>query len=60
MADRDRNTRFFHQYTIQRRRRNAISTLKIDDDWVMDEVILKDHVWSYFNDVFNVNAFTGL
>lgn len=56
----ERNTWFFHQTTIQRRRRNVISALKFGDAWCMNEETMRARVWSFYNKIFNGNACTCL
>ncbi|GKU90588.1 hypothetical protein SLEP1_g4569 [Rubroshorea leprosula] len=47
-----RNTSFYHTSTIVRRNRNRIATLKIDDNWVDDDMQLRSHVRSFFQEIF--------
>ncbi|GKV47795.1 hypothetical protein SLEP1_g54657 [Rubroshorea leprosula] len=48
----DRNTSFYHTSTIVQRNRNRITTLKIDDNWVDDDMQLRSHVRSFFQELF--------
>ncbi|CAN1318107.1 LINE-1 retrotransposable element ORF2 protein [Linum perenne] len=49
----DRNTRFFHLSTIQRRRRNDITRLKRDDGvWIDEPREVKNHVKNFFHKLF--------
>lgn len=49
----DKNTKFFHQKTLQRRQRNIISRLKNDEEqWVEDEVELSQLFEQYFQKLF--------
>ncbi|GMI74429.1 hypothetical protein HRI_001112200 [Hibiscus trionum] len=53
IAKGDRNTRFFHVSTIQRRRRNTIKALKVDANrWSYDHQELKSHAMDYFRKLF--------
>ena len=41
----ERNTKFYHTKTINRRQKNKIRKLRNGDgDWIENEDILKDHV----------------
>ena len=45
----DRNTAFFHQKAIERRRRNRVGMVKNNvGQWIHDEADIKSHVVSYF------------
>lgn len=49
----DKNTKFFHATTIQRRQRNKISMLQDDNQaWVRDPKILKMMTTGYFSHLF--------
>jgi hypothetical protein len=53
----DRNTAYFHKYASDRRRRNKINRLqKEDGTWVVSQEQLKDHVTSYFFNLFSSTA----
>ncbi|GJW45390.1 cytochrome P450 [Tanacetum coccineum] len=44
----DENSRFFHDMINNRRNRSRINGLNIHGDWVLDPVIIKNHVYDYF------------
>lgn len=49
----DKNTRFFHQSTLQRRRRNKVATLKQDDgSWVEDEETIMDRFFEFYKSLY--------
>lgn len=49
----DRNTKFFHATTLQRRQRNRIRVLKDDDNmWVRDEHRLKELTQHFFSNLY--------
>ncbi|CAN1798549.1 Transposon TX1 uncharacterized 149 kDa protein [Linum perenne] len=49
----DRNTRFFHLSTIQRRGRNKIVRLKDEDgSWIEEPRDIRNHVTSFFHNLF--------
>ncbi|GLU11148.1 hypothetical protein SLE2022_279120 [Rubroshorea leprosula] len=52
IASGDRNTAFYHASTVIRRSRNRISALKIDDVWVREPSVLKEHINSFFIGLF--------
>ncbi|CAN0907022.1 LINE-1 retrotransposable element ORF2 protein [Linum grandiflorum] len=53
----DRNTKFFHASTIQRRTRNTISRLRTDTGtWITDWAGLKTHVQSFYKELFAKRA----
>jgi hypothetical protein len=53
IKDGDRNTRYYHVKTINRRRRNRIIMLKNDqNDWVEDDANLKEMVNNYYKNLF--------
>ncbi|KAL4387505.1 hypothetical protein GQ457_09G007330 [Hibiscus cannabinus] len=53
----DRNTNFFHSKAIIRKRRKAISRLKVNsDEWCDNESLLRSAATNYFKDLF---ALTG-
>lgn len=46
---RDRDTKFFHRHTLQRRKHNKISTPKNDlGDWVYDDDVLQIEAINFF------------
>ena len=50
---RDRNTKYFHQSTMQRRRRNKVLSLKRDDGiWVDEERRIMENFQSFFEKLF--------
>lgn len=50
----DRNTNYFHMSVISKRRKNRISGLYIaDKGWSMDEMILKEEVVSFFQNLYS-------
>lgn len=48
----EKNTKKFHLTTLGRRRRNKISSLKIDGVWNHDTDIIKGHVQGFFENLF--------
>ncbi|CAN1761157.1 Transposon TX1 uncharacterized 149 kDa protein [Linum perenne] len=49
----DRNTKFFHATTTQRKLRNSITKLKREDGgWIEEETEIKDHITTYFKKLF--------
>lgn len=56
----DRNTRFFHLFTIIRRRRNKIDRLKIENVWSDNQNLLADHTMSSFNNLFDMHECEGI
>ncbi|CAN1136858.1 Transposon TX1 uncharacterized 149 kDa protein [Linum perenne] len=54
LSEGDWNTRFFHLSTIQRKQRNSIWRLKVDEDtWVENESEIKEHICTFFRDLFH-------
>ncbi|KAK8540358.1 hypothetical protein V6N13_038911 [Hibiscus sabdariffa] len=50
----DRNTRYFHQWAVNRKQRNRISTLKLSDDtWCDDNLTLQEEATRYFASLFS-------
>ncbi|CAN1190366.1 LINE-1 retrotransposable element ORF2 protein, partial [Linum perenne] len=50
----DRNTRFFHNSTIQRRRRNQITSIKDERGlWIDDPGELNSHIKNFFHSLFS-------
>lgn len=52
IMDGDSNTKFFHQSTLARRRVNKIIMLKVGDEWIQDQLILKQHCLDHFENIF--------
>ena len=53
----DRNTNFFHMYASARRKKNTIKRLRREDGtWVECEEQLKEHVASYFFNLFTSSS----
>ncbi|GLT51810.1 hypothetical protein SLA2020_251920 [Shorea laevis] len=52
IASGDRNTSFYHASTIVRRRRNQISALKVDGEWMMESKGLKRHIHDFYLGLF--------
>lgn len=53
----DKNSRFFHYKTLQRRQRNRVSRLLNDDDvWVEEETELGSLFEEYFKDLFKTSG----
>ncbi|KAK1549712.1 hypothetical protein Q3G72_006607 [Acer saccharum] len=52
LRDGDRNTSFFHASIKRRQYRNAISTLSINGVLSEDRLTIKDHIISYYSDLF--------
>lgn len=51
----DQNTKFFHATTVQRRQRNKIPMLRLDDQtWCRDPSTLKQHICSFYQDLFTL------
>ncbi|CAN1744197.1 LINE-1 retrotransposable element ORF2 protein [Linum perenne] len=49
----DKNTKFFHQSTIQRRKLNTIGCMKTEADrWVEEPEAVKAYIRSYYHDLF--------
>ncbi|XP_056173433.1 uncharacterized protein LOC130139772 [Syzygium oleosum] len=48
----DRNTKYFHATTVQRRQRNKISMLKVDDYWCREPDALKQHIASFYQSLY--------
>ncbi|CAN1123584.1 Transposon TX1 uncharacterized 149 kDa protein [Linum perenne] len=49
----DRNSRFFHQSAIQRRKRNTISCLKVENDtWVDEPDEVKNYIKGFYQHLF--------
>ncbi|CAN1178605.1 Transposon TX1 uncharacterized 149 kDa protein [Linum perenne] len=49
----DRNTKFFHAATVQRKLRNAIVKLKEENgDWIVDQQAIESHVCDFFRNLF--------
>lgn len=49
----DRNTKYFHATMIQRRYRNRISILKLEDEtWCKDAEVLKSHINSFYQALY--------
>ena len=56
----DRNTSFFHNSTLQRRRRNKITYLKDENGvWLNDTVALKNHAIKFFANIYTVDGSTS-
>ncbi|KAE8698885.1 Phospholipid-transporting ATPase 3 [Hibiscus syriacus] len=49
----DRNTRFFHLCALNKNRRNAITSLKINGTVVLDPSLIKTHISDFFKTTFN-------
>lgn len=57
----DANTRFFHFSTLQRRRRNHITSLKdYAGIWTFDNLVIKDSIFQYFNSLFTTEQLSSL
>jgi hypothetical protein len=57
LSQGDANTKFFHQSSITRRRRNHIMALKnASDDWVYDDSDLQDLVTNFFKELYTSNG----
>lgn len=53
LREGDRNTTFFHQSTISRRRRNKIVRLRDDEgEWVVGERDITRVVYSFYRNLF--------
>lgn len=50
--DGDRNTKFFHRITKVRRRKNNISSLKINGNFTEDKSEIKEGITSFFKSLF--------
>ncbi|CAN1286952.1 hypothetical protein LINPERPRIM_LOCUS19457 [Linum perenne] len=49
----DRNTRFFHLSTIQRRRRNTIQRVRVgDEEWIDEPREVRAHIRNFFKELF--------
>lgn len=49
----DKNTSFFHASTIQRRQRNRITMLKLQNsNWCRDPMILRNHILSFYKELY--------
>lgn len=54
----DKNTHFFHASTIQRRQRNRITMLQLDDQqWIRDPPILQDMMASFFSRLYTTYGY---
>jgi hypothetical protein len=52
----NKNTKFYHTQTVIRRRRNKITSLKIDGIWCSDDETLKREASNFFKKLFQSNA----
>jgi hypothetical protein len=53
----DNNTRYFHQSTLVRRRRNKIMALQdAEDQWIYDEDDLKQHVLDFYHQLYSTSG----
>ena len=49
----DRNTTYFHQKTLARRRRNRITTIQnANGEWIVDNEIIKQHATAFFSTLY--------
>ncbi|KAH9725610.1 putative ribonuclease H protein [Citrus sinensis] len=49
----DRNTAYFHQKTLARRRRNRITTIQnANGEWIVDNEIIKQHATAFFSTLY--------
>ncbi|XP_058783537.1 uncharacterized protein LOC131658240 [Vicia villosa] len=54
LADGDRNTKYYHMKTLNRRRRNKIMSLKDEkNNWITDQEDLKAHVTMFYKKLFS-------
>ena len=52
----DRNTHFYHMYTITKRKAHKIEYLKLDDDtFCLDPDRIKAYAWDYFINLFGLS-----
>ncbi|KAH1046922.1 hypothetical protein J1N35_037706 [Gossypium stocksii] len=57
LAFGDRNTKFFHRRTLQRRKHNRIIALKNQmGDWIMDEDVLKQEAVTFYENLYRENS----
>lgn len=55
----DRNTNFFHQKTIARRRRNRIKAIQdTSGNWLYSEEVIRNHAIGYFSSLYKSEAAT--
>lgn len=53
----DKNTRFFHATTVQRRHRNNITMLQVEDNrWYRDPVALRNHIQSFYSNLYKTEG----
>ena len=52
LADSDRNLAFFHALLKRRRVSNGLNKIKIGDVLIDDHNVIKNHVTSFFHDLF--------
>ncbi|CAM8953600.1 unnamed protein product [Rhodiola kirilowii] len=52
----DHNTKFFHRMATWRSRRNCITSLLVDGEWIDDPVKIKHAAWNYFSMIFRRGA----
>ena len=53
LKEGDKNTKFFHLSTLQRRSRNRISKIrKSDGSWIIDETQVRGEINKYFRDLY--------
>jgi len=51
----DKNTKHFHATIIQRRQRNKITMLKVDEqNWSRDPKVLKQHIVDYYRSLYDL------
>lgn len=53
VQDGDRNTAYYHRFTILKLNQGRIRMLKLGNDWVSNLAILKDHISNFFSLVFS-------
>ncbi|KAL7198296.1 hypothetical protein ACSBR2_020739 [Camellia fascicularis] len=57
----DRNTKFFHISTLNKRRKLKINMIKdAAGNWLSNPVTIRNHILQYFNDLFQHEATTML
>lgn len=59
MVEGERNTKFFYQSTIMRQRRNKIMMLKINEEWIKHDEILRIHAFQHFSALFQEARSSG-
>lgn len=57
LKEGDNNTKFFHAYATNRKRRNFIQSIKVNNEWIYDQDSIKNALVNHYKNIYISNNY---